>query len=731
MPIIYDNSRKIFHLQTGNTSYIMQIVKEKYLVHLYWGRRISSYHESRQIIWKDRGFAPNPDAYDRTFSLDTLPQEYPQIGNGDFRSPAYGIRQENGSRISNLEYTGYEIMDGKPILDGLPASFGTTKDVQTLKIYLEDPVAGLKVCLMYSIFEDQSIITRSVQFLNASERAIYLTKMLSMSIDFREDEFDVLTLYGAHNNERNMDRRPLTSGIVQIESLRGTSSPHQAPFMALLRKGTDEDQGEVFAANFVYSGNFIATAQVDPYRNVRFQMGMNPWNSEWKLEAEQKFQTPEVIMAYSSQGLGEMSHTYHRFYQNHLIRSPYATKERPILINNWEATFFDFNEEKILSLAKKAADVGIELFVLDDGWFGHRDSDNSSLGDWYVDKRKLPNGLKSLAEKIHKMGMKFGLWFEPEMISEDSDLFRKHPDYALHTEGRPYTIGRGQLVLDLSRKEVCDYVITSIRKILKETPIDYVKWDMNRHLTDIGSLYFEADRQGEIAHRYVLGLYYIMETLTSEFSEILFESCSSGGGRFDPGMLYYMPQTWCSDNTDAVCRMKIQYATSLTYSPVMMGAHVSVSPNQQTGRITPLSTRGYVAMSGNFGYELDLENVTEDEMKMIKDQIICYKEIRPIIQQGDFYRIQSPFDGNIAAWNFVSSDKKKVVAYFFEILSQPAAPVRILKLKGLKPDGFYRRHDTGDIYSGDELMYCGISIPLKKQDFRGEMYRFEQIEKGE
>ena len=643
MPIVYDKSRKIFHLQAGDTSYIMQIVKEKYLVHLYWGRRISSYHESRRIIWKDRGFAPNPDTSDRTFSLDTLPQEYPQTGNGDFRNPAYGIRQENGSRISNLEYIGYEISDGKPKLPGLPASSGSKKDVQTLKVYMEDAVAGLKVCLLYSVFASESVITRSVIFLNKGKKPLHLTKMLSMSVDIREDEFDVLTLYGAHNNERNMDRRPLSSGTVKIESLRGTSSPHQAPFMALLRKGADEDQGEVFAANFVYSGNFLAEVQVDPYRNIRFQMGMNPWNGEWKLEAGEMFQTPEVVMVYSKQGLGEMSRTFHKFYQNHLVRSPYAKKERPILINNWEATFFDFDEEKLLSLARKAASAGIELFVLDDGWFGHRDADDSSLGDWFVDKRKLPNGLKSLAEKIHDMGMQFGLWFEPEMILQDSELYRKHPDYVLHTEERPYTIGRGQLVLDLSRKEVCDYVIAAVRQILKDNPIDYVKWDMNRHLTDVGSMYFETDRQGEITHRYVLGLYYIMDVLTSEFSEILFESCSSGGGRY------------------------------------------------------------------------------------VKEQIQCYKMIRPVIQHGDFYRIRNPFNENLAAWNFVSQDQKRAVAFFFEILSQPAAPVRILKLKGLHPDKLYRRYDNGEIYSGDELMYCGISIPLKKEDFRGEMYCFEEI----
>ena len=717
MSIIYDKSKKIFHLQAGNTSYIMQVVKNKYLVHLYWGRRISSYHESRQIIWKDRGFAPNPDAADRTFSLDTLPQEYPQTGNGDYRNPAYGICQENGSRISNLEYKGYDIVDGKPELLGLPASFGNKEDVQTLKVYMEDPVAGLKVCLLYSVFKDQSIITRSVNFINQSDKVIHLTKMLSMSMDIREDEFDVLTLYGAHNNERNMDRRPLTSGTVQIESLRGTSSPHQAPFMALLRKNTDEDQGEVFAANFVYSGNFQAAAQVDPYRNVRFQMGMNSWNGDWKLEAGESFQTPEVVMAYSNKGLGGMSRTFHRFYQKHLVRSSFAKQERPILINNWEATFFDFNEEKILSLAKKAASVGIELFVLDDGWFGHRDSDDSSLGDWFVDKKKLPNGLKSLAEKIHDMGMKFGLWFEPEMISQDSKLFYMHPDYVLHTEGRPYTIGRGQLVLDLSREEVCDYVITSIRRILQENPIDYVKWDMNRHLTDVGSLFFESDRQGEITHRYVLGLYRIMDVLTSEFPEVLFESCSSGGGRFDAGMLYYMPQTWTSDNTDAVCRLKIQHGTSFLFPTVTMGAHVSACPNHQVGRTTPLATRFAVAAAGNLGYELDLKKLSKEEKEEVREQIAEYKRRRRTVQFGTYYRLADAFQENQSAWNIVSEDGMEVIFTHVQILARSAYRVPVIRLKGLDPDAVYTDCETGQEYGGDELMYAGIRIPRIRQDF--------------
>lgn len=524
-----------------------------------------------------------------------------------------------------------------------------------------------------------------------------------------------------------MDRRRITSGTVQIESLRGTSSPQQAPFMALLRPETTEDFGEVYAANFVYSGNFIAAAQTDAFENTRFQMGMNPWNGQWLLEPGQEFHTPEVVMVYTSEGLNEMSKIFHNFYQDHLIRSQYTKKIRPILINNWEATYFDFTEEKILEIADKAAQVGIELFVLDDGWFGKRDDTTSSLGDWIEDRRKLPDGLKGLEEKIHEKGLQFGLWLEPEMISENSDLYRRHPDYVLHTPGRPYTYGRGQLVLDLSREDVCDYVIESISKVLESAQIDYVKWDMNRHLTDVGSGFYPAARQGEITHRYVLGLYRILETLTNKYPDILFESCSSGGGRFDPGMLYYMPQTWCSDNTDAVCRLKIQYATSLTYPPITIGAHVSGCPNQQTGRETSLSTRGFAAMSANMGYELDLTKCSEEELEQIKQQVDFYKEIRETIQFGTFYRTKNPFEGNLAQWNFVSKDGKDVVGFYFEILSRPAAPIQLMKFKGLERDGYYKDLNTGKIYGGDELMYSGISIPIHKQDFRSECYHFRKV----
>lgn len=726
MSIIYDEQQRVFQLNAGDTSYVAGIEKQRYLTHLYWGKRLRSWKGSRAVLYVDRQFEHGPDRSDRAFSLGTLSQEYPQYGNGDFRSCAYGIQSESGSRISDLAYAGYEIRKGKPPLNGLPASFGSEEDVETLIIHMRDETVGLSVDLLYSAFEKESVITRSVRFRNTSDRNIRLEKMLSMSVDIREDGFDVLTLYGAHNNERNMDRRPLNSGSVQIGSLRGTSSPQQSPFMALLEKGTDEDHGQVYAANFVYSGNFIASAEVDPYRNTRFQMGLNPWNGQWLLEPGESFQTPEVVMVYSSKGLGDMSRTFHSFYQNHLARGKYVHRVRPILINSWEAAYFDFDEEKLLKLAKKATSAGIELFVLDDGWFGHRDNDESSLGDWYVDMKKLPGGLKWLEQRVHDLGMKFGLWVEPEMISEDSDFYREHPDYALHTEGRPYTYGRSQLVLDLSRHEVCRRVLEDMTRVLNLADIDYVKWDMNRHLTDVGSSALPPERQGEVFHRYVLGLYWIMEQLISRFPNILFESCSSGGGRFDAGMLYYMPQTWCSDNTDALCRMRIQYATSLIFPPITMGAHVSESPNQQTGRITSMETRGRVAMSANLGYELDLAKCTKRELEQIADQVRFYKDIRETIQFGTLYRIQNPFSGNLASWNFVSGDGRDVVAFWFGILCEGAQPVKLLKLKGLDPDACYENTETKEVYGGDELMYSGISIPLEKQDFRSMCYRFRR-----
>jgi alpha-galactosidase len=730
MAINYYSDSKTFHLQGNSTSYVMQVIGDNYLTNMYWGKRVNNYRKSNPISFYDRGFSPNPTPTDRTFSLDTLPMEYPAYGNGDYRTPAYQLQLENGSTITDLRYKSHRIYAGKTVLEGLPAVYVENDDeAETLEILMEDKLIGLTAVISYTLFNEYDAIARSVRFQNNGENNLKLLRALSASVDFRDDEFDLLTLYGAHINERNISKRPLAPGTQIIDSSRGASSHQHNPFFALLRKGTDEDNGEVYAFNLVYSGNFLAQVQVDQFHTTRASIGINPFDFSWLLKSGESFQTPEAVMVYSSQGLGEMSRTYNKLYRSRLCRGKFRDKERPILINNWEATYFNFNAEKIEQIAKAGKELGIELMVLDDGWFGKRDDDFTSLGDWVVDRRKLPDGLSDLADRVRKLGMHFGLWFEPEMISEDSDLYRKHPDWCLHVPYRPYTLGRNQLILDLSRKEVCDYIVESVSAVLSSTDISYVKWDMNRHMTEIGSAALPPERQRETAHRYMLGLYRVMEELTSKFPDILFESCSGGGGRFDPGMLYYMPQVWTSDNTDAVCRLKIQYGTSLVYPVSSMGSHVSTVPNHQVGRITPLDTRGNAAMSGNLGYELDLTRLSEEEKKTTADQVKFYKEIRSLVQFGTFYRILNPFEGNETAWSFVSEDASETIVFYFKVLSQPAAAVRTLRFKGLDPDSLYENIITGEVFGGDELMNVGVTVPLVQKDFTSTYWKFKRIDK--
>ncbi|RHW43581.1 alpha-galactosidase [Neobacillus notoginsengisoli] len=728
MAIKIDVEKHLFHLQGKKTSYVMQVVRDGYLAHLYWGKRVHNYRGSNKLIFIYRGLSPNPDPQDRAFSLDTLPQEYPAFGTGDFRIPAYQIQLENGSTVTDLRYKEYQVRQGKPVLKGLPSTYAEEQsEAETLEIVLEDQVIGLNVILTYSLYEERDVITRSVRFENNGKRKLKILRALSASVDFRDDEYELITLYGAHTNEKNIARRKIVPGNQAVDSCRGASSPQQAPFLALVRQGTGENHGEVYAFNLVYSGNFIAQVQVDQFQTARVSIGINPFDFSWLLEPAEIFQTPEVVMVYTDCGLGEMSRMYHELYRQRLCRGIYRDLLRPILMNNWEATYFQFTAEKLEQIAIEAKKLGVELFVLDDGWFGKRDNDQSSLGDWIVDRRKLPKGLTDFANRVRNLGMEFGLWFEPEMVSPDSQLYRKHPDWCIHVLGRPRTLSRNQLILDLSRKEVREYIIDAVSAILSTVPITYVKWDMNRHMTEVGSAALPPERQRETAHRYILGLYEVMEELITRFPDVLFESCSSGGGRFDAGMLYYMPQTWTSDNTDAISRLKIQYGTSLVFPPITMGAHVSSVPNHQVGRTTPLETRGYVAMGGNLGYELDVTKLTEQERKTVKEQISLYKEIRPLIQFGRFHRLLSPFEGNEAAWNFVSEDQTEAAVSYFKILSEPAPAIRIVKLQGLHPDYVYKNIETGEIFGGDELMNAGITLPRIKRDFISMFWRFKAI----
>ncbi|WP_339169178.1 alpha-galactosidase [Paenibacillus sp. FSL H7-0943] len=729
MGIYYDDNRKVFHLQSEKSSYIIEMIKGVIPAHVYWGPKLAGREFQHPLNLVERcSFSPTYLQEDKNISLDTLPSEFPSYGNGDFREPALEVHLVDGTTVTDFRYKSYTINKGKPALKNLPATYvESDEEAETLEIILQDDKTGLIAALSYTVFNDQDVITRSVRIENLGKDNLVLKRVLSANVDFHDSDYDMLQLSGTWTRERHIHKRPLVPGIQRIDSKRGSSSHQQNPFMALLAKDATEDHGEVYGFSLVYSGSFLAQAEVDQYGISRVGIGIQPFNFQWLLEPGESFQAPEAVLVRSSEGLGGLSRTYHRLYRTRLCRGEFRDSKRPILINNWEATYFNFNADKIKEIAKAGKELGLELFVLDDGWFGKRDNDDSSLGDWVEDRRKLPEGLGKLGEDITAMGMEFGLWFEPEMVSPESDLYREHPDWCLHVPGHKSSLARQQLVLDLSRKDVCDYIVESVSSVLSSAPITYVKWDMNRNMTEIGSALLPAERQRETAHRYILGLYDVLERIVSRFPHILFESCSGGGGRFDPGMLYYMPQTWTSDDTDAVERLKIQYGTSMVYPASSMGAHVSAVPNHQVHRITPLETRGHVAMSGNFGYELDLTKLTEAEREDIRKQVSEYKELRMLIQYGDFYRLLSPFEGNETAWMFVSADKKEAFATYFQVLAGPNPPLRRLRLKGLDPAKSYKLEFNGGVYRGDELMHFGLTLPQLEGDFRSLLFVLREV----
>ncbi|MFJ5716119.1 alpha-galactosidase [Neobacillus sp. NPDC093127] len=728
MPVEWNEKEKVFHLYNGRVSYIIQIVLEKYPAHLYWGRQVRTRQPSSILAFKGRAFSPTTEPDAPKFSLDTLPQEYPAYGNGDFRSPAYQLRTADGSTITEFVYNSHEIFQGKRPLKGLPASYvEDDSEADTLIITLVDSLLGVGMNLHYTIYRDLDVITRSVSFEHLGSKEVELHKCMSMSVDFHQADWDWLHLHGTWSRECHIERSSLHHGMQTISSARGASSHQHNPFVALLSKNANEEYGDVYGVSLVYSGNFQAAIEVDPFQTTRLSIGIHPFDFTWLLKPGERFQTPEAIMVYSSDGLGGMSRTYHKLLRTRICRGVYRDKTRPILINNWEATYFDFNEKKLKKIAEAGNELGIELFVLDDGWFGHRDNDKSSLGDWVVNRKKLPNGLAGLADYIGKKGMQFGLWVEPEMVSPDSELYRRHPDWCLHVPGRRRTLSRNQLVLDLSREEVCDYVIDTLSKLFKSAPISYVKWDMNRNMTEIGSAELPPERQKETAHRYMLGLYRILEKLTERFPAILFESCSGGGGRFDPGMLYYMPQTWTSDDTDAVERLKIQYGTSLVYPAITMGAHVSDVPNHQVERTTPLLMRCHVVMAANLGFELNIDKLSDGDKTLVAEQIQLYHQIKDLVCFGDQFRLLSPFAGMDTAWMYVSPKLERAVVFYYKTLAMPNPPFFRLKLRGLKPEAMYKVNKGDKVFYGDELMQIGFPLPLIKKDFSSYLYQIEKV----
>ena len=708
--IVFHEETKTFHLYNEKVSYIMCVLENGHMGQLYFGKKIHDKPDFSYLVEKnERPMTSYVFEGDRSFSLEHIRQEYPVYGTTDYRHPAIEILQENGSRISEFKYEGYEIRSGKPKLQGLPATYTESdEEAMTLQIYLKDALTGVKLELLYTVFSEYSAIARSVRVTNTGNTSVHLLNAMSLSLDLPDRDYVWMQLSGAWSRERYVKERALEQGITAIDSMRGNSSHEHNPFMVLTRRQTDEGMGEAIGFSLIYSGNFRSQAEVDTHDVTRVTAGINPEGFDWKLEVGEAFQTPEAVIVYSDNGLNEMSQTFHKLYAKRLARGYWRDRTRPILNNNWEATYFDFTEDRLVEIAGKAKECGVELFVLDDGWFGARRNDRAGLGDWVANPDLLPNGISGLAERIEQLGIKFGLWIEPEMVNKDSDLYRKHPDWILQTPGRNTSHGRYQYVLDFSRKEIVDHIYEMIAKLLSEAKISYIKWDMNRSITECYSVAYPADRQGEIFHRYILGVYDLYERLTAEFPEVLFESCASGGGRFDPGMLYYAPQGWASDDSDAVERLKIQYGTSMCYPISSIGSHVSVVPNHQVFRNTPLHTRANVAYFGTFGYELDLNKLSNEEIEEVKMQIQFMKEYRQLLQFGTFYRLKSPFEGNETIWMVVSEDQSTVLVGYYRVLNGVNLPYSRVKLQGLDPEKLYENVLANTENYGDELMNLGL-----------------------
>ncbi len=728
MSICYDAEKGVFALHTPRTSYVIALGDAgKYVGHAYYGKHLGDTDVSYLLRTQEAPFTPSENPREMGSFLDFFPMEYPTYGRGDFREPCLVVRSATGHRVCELHYKRHEILDGKPGLPQLPATFGTKENCQTLQLYLEDAVHGLEVVLRYSAFSDVDAVARSVSVRNRSDAPVYLERVLSACLDMDNAQFEMLTLNGTWARERHMERKPLRYGCQSVGSVRGEPGHQANPFFALVSPHATQDVGEVYAMHFVYSGNFLAQAEVTQFDCARMVMGIHPQGFSWKLEPGASFYAPEVVMVYAANGLGEMTHTFHDLYRGHLIRSKYLHKKRPIHINNWEATYFDFHTEKLLDIAREAKKCGIEMLVMDDGWFGKRNSDSCSLGDWTVNEEKLPGGLKKLVDGVKEIGLKFGIWFEPEMISPDSDLYRKHPDWAIQVPGREPVQSRQQYVLDLSRPEVAEYAYESVANILRSADIDYVKWDMNRPLTDMGSSCLDEDRQGELFHRYVLALYGIQERLVTEFPDLLLENCSGGGARFDPGMLYYSPQIWTSDDTDAVERLAIQEGTALVYPLSTMGAHVSDCPNHVVGRITPFETRGYVALAGTFGYELDITRIPQEDRDQIPKQVALYHKFHELVREGDYDRIASWQENHLFdCWQVTAKDKSEALVTYVQVFAQANTHSRRICLKNLLPDARYRLEGEERTYTGELLMHAGILLPRMQGDFMGKLLHFSR-----
>ena len=724
MPIHYHENTRTFHLFNASVSYIFTILENGTPGSLYYGARLTDKDDYSELLeMKRRANAPCTYEGNLLFSLEHLKQEYPLYGHGDLRYPACSMRRENGSHIFEFRYISHVIYSGKHGINGLPAIWcSTTDEMESLEVELEDANSGTRLTLYYTICSDLPVIARHTRITQAGASAVTIERVMSCNVDLIDDAWEMVQLNGAWSRERHVTTMPLRPGIQSVYSMRGHSSAQFNPFLALKRKECTETQGECMGFTLLYSGSFLAGVEVDNYHVSRVQIGIHPDCFEWTLQQGESFETPEAVYVYSEDGLNGMSQAFHTLFNRHLVRGKYRMKERPILINNWEATYFDFDEEKIVRIAETAAQAGIELFVLDDGWFGNRNDDHRGLGDWYVNLQKLPHGISGLSQRIHSLGMQFGLWIEPEMVNRDSNLYRTHPEWVMVDPDYVPCHGRNQYVLDFSRKEVVDYIFRCLDQVLDGADVNYIKWDMNRTMSEVYSRSHSSLQQGRVMHEYILGVYDLYERLIQKYPDILFESCASGGGRFDAGMLYYAPQAWTSDNSDAVERLKIQYGTAYVYPPSCMGAHVSAVPNHQVFRNTPLNTRANTAFYGAFGYELDLSKLTEDELEQVRQQVTFMKKYRSVFQYGTFYRLSSPFESNETVWMSVSQDQKTAIVGYYRVLNEVNVGYRRIRLKGLNPDEQYRISMDGRWIEGRELMKAGLVISDYTSGENGEIY---------
>ncbi len=731
--ITFDEKNRMFKLDTKNTTYSIAVVDEEgFAGHVYYGRRISD-GALHTLRINENPFVPSVNNRDRSSFLDSFPTEFAGNNVGDYREGAIAIKDVNGGEAVSFFYEGYEITDKKPILPGLPSSFAGKGRTETLILRLKDDAAGLKAELYYTLFADIDIITRSVSIINCGDAPVKLTRIMSLCLDMEAEDYELMTLHGSWARERAIDVRPIGYGRTNVGSARGETSHQEHPFLGLVSPRCAQDNGEVYGFNFIYSGNFLAQVEKNQFDSLRVTMGINPEYFEFEIKPGENFYAPEAVMTYSDRGLSAMTQNFHDFFREHIIRSPYKDKPRPVLINNWEATYFDFNTDKLLDIAREAAKSGIEMLVMDDGWFGHRNDDNTSLGDWFVNESKINGGLRHLVDEVNALGLKFGIWLEPEMISKDSEAYKAHPDYCIKVKGRTPAPSRNQYVMDLSRPEVVDFVYDQVKKVLSSANIEYVKWDMNRQLCDLGSIYLDSDHQGELSHRYVLAVYEMQERLLSDFPNLLLENCSGGGARFDGGMLYYSPQIWCSDDTDAVERLMIQEGTALVYPVSAMGAHVSDCPNHTVGRVTPFETRGRVALCGTFGYELDITKISEEDRAAIPGQIEKYHKYNSLISTGDYYRLASYSKNRFYdAYMIVSKDKNEAIMTFVQVLGRPNHHSRLLKLSGLDPEKEYMVEFENDEKSnvrahGDTLMNAGLLVRNMWGDFASTLVYIHSV----